>query len=73
MWRRMVALPLSGQNAMVYVNTLMLQHVLSEPRWRERLTAEDKRGLTPLLFAHVNPYGRFDLDMTTRLPFETPS
>jgi hypothetical protein len=24
--------------------------------------------LTPLIWEHVNPYGRFELDMTTRLP-----
>lgn len=58
------------QNALVYINTLMLQQVLSEPTWRERMTAEDKRGLNPLLSAHVTPYGSFDLDMTTRLPIK---
>ena len=26
---------------MVYVNTLMLQHVLAEPQWQGRLTATD--------------------------------
>lgn len=61
------------QNAMVYVNTLMLQRILSEPKWSERLTVEDKRGLTPLLFAHINPYGRFDLDMAKRIPLSMPS
>jgi hypothetical protein len=28
---------------------------------------EDLRALTPLIYAHVNPYGRFELDMETRL------
>jgi len=26
--------------------------------------------LTPLIWEHVNPYGRFELDMTTRLPLQ---
>jgi hypothetical protein len=24
--------------------------------------------LTPLFYLHINPYGRFDLDMDSRLP-----
>ena len=28
----------------------------------------DAERLTPLLYGHVNPYGRFDLDMNKRLP-----
>lgn len=35
--------------------------------WTDRLTAEDKRALTPLLHAHINPYGLFPLDLTQRL------
>jgi len=56
------------QLSLVYVNTLMIQEVLASPLWSGRLTDEDMRGLTPLLYGHVNPYGRFDLDMTKRLP-----
>jgi TnpA family transposase len=56
------------QLSLVYVNTLMIQEVLSAPSWSGRLTAEDLRGLTPLIFGHVNPYGRFELDMDARLP-----
>ena len=58
------------QNCMVYVNTLMLQQVLAQPHWQGRLTATDLRALTPLIWEHVNPYGRFDLDMSTRLPLQ---
>ncbi len=56
------------QLSLVYVNTLMIQEVLASPAWSGRLTDEDMRGLTPLLYGHVNPYGRFDLDMNKRLP-----
>ena len=55
------------QNCMVYVNTLMIQSVLERPRWQRELTARDYAALTPLIWAHVNPYGRFELDMDTRL------
>ena len=58
------------QNCMVYVNTLMLQEVLAQPHWQGRLTEADLRALTPLIWEHVNPYGRFELDMTTRLPLK---
>jgi hypothetical protein len=52
---------------MVYINTLMLQEILSLPEWKERLTMEDKRALSPLLHLHINPYGLFPLDMDQRL------
>ena len=58
------------QSCLVYVNTLMLQRVLAEDRWRTRMTAADVRGLTPLVWAHVGPYGAFDLDMGRRLDLE---
>jgi TnpA family transposase len=58
------------QVSLVYINTLMIQQVLSEPAWQGRLTAADLRALTPLLWAHVNPYGTFTLDMSERLPLE---
>lgn len=55
------------QSCLVYLNTLLIQRVLDDPGWRKRLKAEDRRGLTPLFYLHVNPYGRFDLGMTQRL------
>ena len=55
------------QNCMIYVNTLMVQKVLARPEWKGRLTARDLHALTPLFWTHVNPYGRFDLDMRTRI------
>jgi TnpA family transposase len=56
------------QNCLVYINTLMLQQILADPAWIARLTPEDFRALTPLLYSHMNPYGTFELDMTARLP-----
>lgn len=57
------------QASLVYVNTRMLQTVLVEPKWADRMTPEDYRGLTPLIYSHVNPYGRFDLDLNSRIDF----
>jgi TnpA family transposase len=55
------------QICMVYINTLMLQEVLAEPAWGLSMNEEDRRGLTPLFYAHVNPYGEFKLNMEERL------
>jgi hypothetical protein len=55
------------QSALVHVNTLLLQDILSEEKWQKRLTGADRRALSPLFWTHVNPYGRFELDMSHRL------
>ncbi len=55
------------QAALVYVNTLMIQDLLAEPEWAQVLTDEDRRGLTPLFWTHVLPYGEIKLNMTRRL------
>jgi hypothetical protein len=47
-----------------------LQCVLAEPGWWRRMAAADRRGLSPLVWGHVSPYGVFDLDMGSRLDFE---
>ena len=60
------------QIALVYVNTLMIQQVLSEAGWMRRMAAEDFRALTPLIHSHVNPYGSFELDMEKRLSLDQP-
>src|ERR671932_434628 len=56
------------QIALVLVNTLMIQQVLGEDRWANAMSPEDLRALSPLLYSHVNPYGVFRLDLSTRLP-----
>jgi hypothetical protein len=60
------------QLTLVYVNTLMIQRVLARPGWRERMTTDDWRALTPLLYAHVNPYGAFHLDLSEQLSLDVP-
>ena len=58
------------QICLVYVNTLLVQQVLAEPQWANRLTTEDLRALTPLFYNSVNPYGVIHLDMDQRLPID---
>ena len=53
---------------MVYINTLMIQEILSEKDWLDKMQVEDLRALTPLIYSHVNPYGVFELNMDERIP-----
>jgi TnpA family transposase len=59
------------QNCMVFVNTLMLQQLLARPHWADRLTPRDQQAITPLIWDHVNPYGRYEIDMDSRIPILT--
>src|SRR4051812_8348102 len=55
------------QSALVYVNTLMVQDVLADDDWSDRMTDVDHRGLTPLFWTHVATYGEVRLNMDRRL------
>jgi hypothetical protein len=50
----------------------MIQEVLAEPRWMERMEKRDLQALTPLIYPHITPYGVFELDMRRRLPIRQP-
>jgi TnpA family transposase len=58
------------QSSLVYVNTRMVQSVLRNPDVATRLSPEDYRGLSPLIYLHINPYGRFEVDLDKRIDFE---
>ena len=58
------------QISLVYINTLLIQQVLSDPEWMQTMGPDELRALTPLIYAHVNPYGIFRLVMAERLPIE---
>ncbi|HAU0368096.1 TPA: Tn3 family transposase [Legionella pneumophila] len=60
------------QLSMVYINTLMLQQVIKESNWLDKMALEDKRAITPLLHEHLNPYGVFLLNLETRLAVHHP-
>lgn len=58
------------QNSLVYINTLMLQSVLSHHQWGGKITKEDKRAITALFYEHINPYGLILIDLKQRIPFD---
>ena len=60
------------QVSMVYINTLMVQQVLTESKALNKLTIDEKKAITPLLYEHINPYGIFPLDLDIRLPINHP-
>ncbi|WP_069884985.1 Tn3 family transposase [Streptomyces luteocolor] len=46
------------QSALVRLDTLLLQDILSEEQRHKRRTDAGRRVLSPLFRTHVNPYGR---------------
>ena len=60
------------QSCLVVVNTLLIQRVLAELEQFQRMQKEDLRGLTPLNYSHVTPYGMFRLDLSERIDIEEP-
>ncbi|MER6563441.1 Tn3 family transposase [Streptomyces sp. NPDC001027] len=59
-----------SSSALVHVNTLLMQQVLADPKRADTLTAADRRSLPPLFWTHVHLYGRFELDMNSRLDLD---
>ena len=57
------------QNCMVYINNINTCDAAGAhaSALGERLTATDLRSVTLLIWEHVNPCRRFELDMETRL------
>lgn len=58
------------QMSLVYINTLLIQQVLSDPQWMQQMGPNELRALSPLIYAHINPYGIFRLNMAERLQIE---
>jgi hypothetical protein len=50
--------------------TIFICRYLESESLRQEIHESLKRALTPLIHAHVNPYGSFELDMAKRLSFE---
>ena len=55
------------QSAAVLVNTMLMQSVLDESAWAAKMTGADRRAMSPLFWANINPYGEIHLDMGRRL------
>jgi TnpA family transposase len=58
------------QSALVLVNTRLVERVLAEPEWADRLTVHDRRGLTALFWSNVALHGTFNLDLDARLDYD---
>ena len=61
---------LFAKKASGFKSTIMIQQILSQKKWKDVLTPEDYRALTPLIYAHINPYGHFNLNMNERIIIE---
>lgn len=61
------------QASISYLNTLLIQDILTSGTIR--LSAEDRRGITPLIWAHITPYGEVSVDLSRRLSLrgDTPA
>ncbi|EJR29172.1 Tn3 family transposase [Bacillus mycoides] len=55
------------QNCLVYINTLKIQNLIQEKDWLNKMKTEDLRALTPLIYNHITPYGKFHMDLNKRL------
>jgi hypothetical protein len=53
------------QSALIFVNTVLVQSLLKDPAWAERLTDADRRALSPLFWSHANLYGTIQIDRDT--------
>jgi TnpA family transposase len=51
------------QNCLMLINTILIERTVDQHKLLERLSVEDRRALTPLLYEHINPYGLFTLDL----------
>ena len=49
---------------------MMLQRILTEPAWHERITPEDHRALTPAIDIRCQPLCRPTADLSRRIDFE---
>jgi TnpA family transposase len=51
------------QNTIILSNTVMVERVLQEAAFLDRLAPEERRWVTSLFTSHINPYGGFALDL----------
>jgi TnpA family transposase len=58
------------QSALVLVNTRLVEAVLDNPDWEQKMTDTDRRALTPLFWSNVALHGKFELNMDTRIDYE---
>ncbi|WP_405149038.1 Tn3 family transposase [Sphaerisporangium sp. NBC_01403] len=51
------------RSALVFVNTVLVQSLLKDPAWADRLTDADRRALSPLFWSHADLYGTIQIEV----------
>ena len=51
------------QNCLMLINTILVEQTIAQHQLLGHFSAADYRGLSPLFYEHVNPYGLFELDL----------
>lgn len=51
------------QNSLVFVNTVLLEHIYYKEGFIHKMKASDKNAMTPMFTSNVNPYGEIHLDI----------
>ena len=51
------------QNCLMLINTLLVEQVIKEENYLDKLSIEDLRALSPLFYEHINPYGVFEINL----------
>ncbi len=54
------------QNAIILVNTMLLDKVIIDNDYLNIMSDRDRRALTPLFTSNINPYGRFTLNLNKK-------
>ncbi len=52
------------QNCLMPINTILVERTVERQKLWNQSKPEDFRGITPLFYSHINPYGRFGLDLS---------
>ena len=45
------------------INTILVEQTIAQHQLLGQFSPADYRGLSPLFYEHVNPYGLFELDL----------
>ena len=51
------------QNCLMLINTLLIEQVIKEENYLDKLSVEDLRASSPLFYEHINPYGVFEINL----------
>lgn len=58
------------QNCLMLINTILVERTVEQKKLWRRFTRENFRGITPLFYSHIHPYGTFDINLSRPSFFE---